>query len=48
MGRSRALQQTRLHMIDEAAETGSDGKPVFAYAHPIFRAPFTLMGDGGG
>jgi len=47
MGRSRALQQTRLHMIDEAAETGSDGKPVFSYAHPIFWAPFTLIGDGG-
>lgn len=47
MGRSRALQQTRLQMIDEAAETSSDGKPIFAYAHPIFWAPFTLMGDGG-
>jgi len=47
LDRSRALQQTRLHMIDEAVETGSDAKPIFAYAHPIFWAPFTLMGDGG-
>ena len=24
------------------------GKMVFSYAHPIFWAPFTLIGDGGG
>ena len=24
------------------------GKIVFSYAHPIFWAPFTLIGDGGG
>ena len=25
-----------------------EGKSVFAYAHPLFWAPFTLIGDGGG
>ena len=24
------------------------GHTVFSYAHPIFWAPFTLIGDGGG
>jgi CHAT domain-containing protein len=23
-------------------------QPVFSYAHPIFWAPFSLVGDGGG
>ena len=29
--------------VDEAS-----GKTVFSYAHPIFWAPFTPIGDGGG
>ena len=29
--------------VDEAS-----GKVVFSYAHPIFWAPFSLIGDGGG
>ncbi len=24
------------------------GKTVFSYAHPLFWAPFSLIGDGGG
>jgi CHAT domain-containing protein len=24
------------------------GKTIFSYAHPIFWAPFSLVGDGGG
>ncbi len=24
------------------------GRVLFSYAHPIFWAPFTLVGDGGG
>jgi len=45
LDRARALQQTELYMIDEAVETGSDGNPIFSYAHPIFWAPFTIVGD---
>jgi CHAT domain-containing protein len=47
LDRARALQQTELYMIDEAVETGSDGNPIFSYAHPIFWAPFTIVGDPG-
>ena len=24
------------------------GKTVFSYAHPLFWAPYTIIGDGGG
>ena len=25
----------------------ADGKTEFAYAHPLFWAPYTIIGDGG-
>ncbi len=46
LGRDEALRQTRLHMIDQAVFRNDDGAAVFSYAHPIFWAPFTLVGDG--
>ena len=47
ISRAEALRQTRLHLIDNG--TGKvGGKAAFSYAHPIFWAPFTLVGDGGG
>lgn len=46
LSRAEALRQTRLHLIDRG--TGKVGsKAAFSYAHPIFWAPFTLVGDGG-
>ncbi len=49
MGRAQALQQTMNWLIDhgELVDARSE-KIVFSYAHPIFWAPFTLIGDGGG
>jgi CHAT domain-containing protein len=45
--RSDALRRTRVKLID--TETfKQDGKDMFSYAHPIFWAPFTIIGDGGG
>jgi hypothetical protein len=36
-------------MIDDGVFVDEvSGKAVFSYAHPIFWAPFTLVGDGGG
>ena len=47
LSRAEALRETRLHMIEKG--TGRLGsKAAFSYAHPIFWAPFTLVGDGGG
>ncbi len=48
LGRSDSLRQAMLAMMDGPGyvERGS-GKTVFTYAHPIFWAPFSLVGDGG-
>jgi CHAT domain-containing protein len=46
--RAWALQQTRLAMIETGAQKNQAGDPLFSYAHPIFWAPFTIVGDGGG
>ena len=34
-------------LIDGPGYAGADGKTVFAYAHPLFWAPYTIIGDGG-
>ena len=47
ISRAEALRQAELALIDGAGAIGPGGKPVFSYAHPIFWAPFSLVGDGG-
>jgi hypothetical protein len=34
--------------IDHKVYRDSAHRALFSYAHPIFWAPFTLVGDGGG
>src|SRR5215472_1130085 len=46
LARAEALRQAMLALIDGPGLV-ADGKPVFSYAHPIFWAPFALIGDGG-
>jgi len=49
VNRAQVLQQTMNWLIDQGSFVDTkSGKPVFSYAHPIFWAPFTLIGDGGG
>jgi CHAT domain-containing protein len=47
--RAEALRQTMIGLIDGPGsvdpKTGITG---FSYAHPLFWAPFSLIGDGGG
>jgi CHAT domain-containing protein len=46
--RAKALQQTINALIDDGGLLDpSTGRMVFSYAHPLFWAPFTLVGDGG-
>jgi CHAT domain-containing protein len=45
--RAEALRQAMLDLIDGPGRTDAQGKTLFSYAHPIFWAPFTLVGDGG-
>jgi CHAT domain-containing protein len=47
LSRADALRQTMLAVIDDHGAMESD-KPVFSYAHPMFWAPFALVGDGAG
>jgi CHAT domain-containing protein len=48
VGRAEALQWAMNWLIDNGEFVDAEsGKAVFSYAHPIFWAPFTLIGDGG-
>lgn len=47
LSRAEALRQAELALIDGPGFS-ADGKPLFSYAHPIFWAPFAVIGDGGG
>jgi CHAT domain-containing protein len=49
LSRAEALRQAELALIDgDGAVDPATKKIAFSYAHPIFWAPFSLVGDGGG
>jgi CHAT domain-containing protein len=49
LSRALALKQSMLALMDSPGRIdGKSGKLLFSYAHPIFWAPFSLVGDGGG
>jgi CHAT domain-containing protein/tetratricopeptide (TPR) repeat protein len=45
--RGEALRQATMAMLDGPGYTDASGKTEFAYAHPLFWAPYTIIGDGG-
>jgi CHAT domain-containing protein len=45
--RAEALRQAMMTLVDGPGYVGSDGTTEFAYAHPLFWAPYTIIGDGG-
>ena len=45
--RGEALRQAMMALADGPGYSGADGKTEFAYAHPLFWAPYTIIGDGG-
>jgi CHAT domain-containing protein len=47
LSRGEALRQAMMALVDGAGFVGTDGKPVFSYAHPLFWAPYTVIGDSG-
>jgi CHAT domain-containing protein len=47
LGRSEALRQAMLALIDGPGYLNSEGRMEFTYAHPLFWAPYTIIGDGG-
>lgn len=49
LSRARALQKSMLSLIDDPGlKDEVSGKIVASYAHPLFWAPFIIVGEGGG
>ena len=46
LSRAAAMQQAMLGLIDGPG-FAEGGRTIFSYAHPIFWAPFSVIGDGG-
>jgi CHAT domain-containing protein len=47
LSRGEALRRAMIALMDGQGFVGTDGKTIFAYAHPLFWAPYTIIGDGG-
>lgn len=47
LSRGEALRQATMELLDKGSFADERGKPLFAYAHPLFWAPYTIIGDGG-
>ncbi|MDP3690745.1 MAG: CHAT domain-containing protein [Bradyrhizobium sp.] len=45
--RGEALRQAMMAMVDGPGYVDAAGKTEFSYAHPLFWAPYTIIGDGG-
>jgi CHAT domain-containing protein len=48
LSRGEAMRKASMALLDGPGFTDQSGKTVFAYAHPLFWAPYTIIGDGGG
>jgi CHAT domain-containing protein len=48
LSRAEALRQAMMGLLDGPGFVDDFGATVFSYAHPLFWAPFTLIGDGRG
>jgi CHAT domain-containing protein len=48
LSRSEALRQAMMTVLDGPGATDSSGRTIYSYAHPLFWAPYSLIGDGGG
>jgi CHAT domain-containing protein len=46
--RAEALRQATMAVLDGPGSVDSLDNTVFTYAHPLFWAPYSLIGDGGG
>ena len=46
LSRSEALRLAMMALLDGKGFTDDSGKTLFTYAHPLFWAPYTIIGDG--
>jgi CHAT domain-containing protein len=44
--RAEALRQAMVELIDHGSWKGPSGQVLFSYAHPLFWAPYSIIGDG--
>jgi len=47
LSRGEALRQAMMALLDGKGFVDEGGKTLFAYGHPLFWAPYTIIGDGG-
>jgi CHAT domain-containing protein len=47
LSRSEALREATMALLDGKGFTDKTGATLFAYAHPLFWAPYSIIGDGG-
>jgi len=45
--RGEALRQAMMALMDGPGYLSANGKTEFVYAHPLFWAPYSIIGDGG-
>ena len=48
LSRSEALRQAMMALLDGPGSVDEAGHTVLSYAHPLFWAPYSVIGDGGG
>ena len=46
LSRSEALRRSMMNLMEQGVSRDKNGKAQFAFAHPMFWAPFSLIGDG--
>ena len=48
LSRAEALRQAMMALLDGGGFKGISGQTLFSYSHPLFWAPYSIIGDGGG
>jgi CHAT domain-containing protein len=48
LSRGEALRQAMMALLDGPGAVDGPGRTVYSYAHPLFWAPYSVIGDGGG
>jgi len=48
LSRGEALRQAMMALLDGHGSVDGSGSTAFTYAHPLFWAPYSVIGDGGG
>ncbi len=48
LSRGEALRQAMMALLDGPGAVDAAGHTIFTYGHPLFWAPYSVIGDGGG